>query len=424
MHCSSASEGLLILIKMKKKEKLFILLTAFILSHILILQSPHHVTMALSDELILTLTQLKSIGFDPHWILDAGANSGTWTNAMAFHFPRTSFLMVEGNKLHTNTLGILCTALTNKQRIVLFDIALIGEEDGKRVTFYTSKMAGNPHATGASMYPENSYLFDKTYARGKTHTLTTVDVVTSHHKDVNPLQTYELLKFDVQGAEIPALMGARDVLQRAEVVILELSVVQYNRGSAQLYETMTVMRSLGFVVLDLVDKVYVDVRGLRGYHANKIPPVLAQVEAIFVKEAGKYFASAVNSSTRFRKTPLRPEIQSAYRTALCVLYTNGTMKGCSLEETPVSNNADGWSDDYHEGSISLNASSTEHEASWHEKRRLNSLCLNYHTEPDYSAVALVIAFVLGALFNSFFSVIRRRKGAKKNVKPKNRDAVL
>lgn len=53
------------------------------------------------------------------------------------------------------------------------------------------------------------------------------------------------------------LKGAPAVLSRADVVLLETSVLPYNRGAPQTAEVVTFMHCLGFMVLDVTETHYV-----------------------------------------------------------------------------------------------------------------------------------------------------------------------
>lgn len=62
-----------------------------------------------------------------------------------------------------------------------------------------------------------------------------------------------LLKIDVQGYEIEVLKGAARTLASVDVLLLETSVLPYNRGSPLTADVVAFLRSLGFVVLDVLE---------------------------------------------------------------------------------------------------------------------------------------------------------------------------
>ena len=59
-----------------------------------------------------------------------------------------------------------------------------------------------------------------------------------------------LLKLDVQGFELEVLRGAPRVLHRAEIVILESSLLPYNAGAPLLGEVIAFMAEHGFAPFD------------------------------------------------------------------------------------------------------------------------------------------------------------------------------
>jgi hypothetical protein len=71
-------------------------------------------------------------------------------------------------------------------------------------------------------------------------------VENSHLKN----ERIDVIKVDVQGAELEVFKGARKALSQATFVYFEASVVEYNEGGACLYEVDAFLRSQGFFLYD------------------------------------------------------------------------------------------------------------------------------------------------------------------------------
>ena len=62
-----------------------------------------------------------------------------------------------------------------------------------------------------------------------------------------------LIKIDVQGAEIKILKGLGDYIHNFEVIILEVSVHEYNKNAPLFDEVMTYMKSKNYSIYDIYD---------------------------------------------------------------------------------------------------------------------------------------------------------------------------
>ena len=196
-------------------------------------------------------------------VLDIGANGAGWSSTLASQLTRVQtplpfFLLVEGNPEHRLSLETRCQpnakARAKAKRSVLvipsceWEIALVGASEGQNVTFHTSKLdrvtPGTPSVGGASVFAESSRFYSD--AIETLQSLTTIDSIVRRHGG----QRFDLIKIDIQGSEAPALHGANRTLAGASVVLLEVSALQYNKGAALMFETMTILRSHGFIVCE------------------------------------------------------------------------------------------------------------------------------------------------------------------------------
>jgi hypothetical protein len=97
----------------------------------------------------------------------------------------------------------------------------------------------------------------------------TLDDATSRHATPGPL----LVKLDVQGYELEVLRGATRTLESAEVIVMELSLLEYNRGAPLLGQVLAEVGALGYTIYDIC-----------GQHRRPASRALLQVDAVFVRE--------------------------------------------------------------------------------------------------------------------------------------------
>lgn len=76
-----------------------------------------------------SILNMKKNGFNPKYIVDAGAFIGDWTINCRKIFPQSNILMIEGQESKKEILSKITNANT------FLEINLIGSEDGKKVNF-------------------------------------------------------------------------------------------------------------------------------------------------------------------------------------------------------------------------------------------------------------------------------------------------
>lgn len=107
--------------------------------------------------------------------------------------------------------------------------------------------------TGDSMFRERTHHFkDCLPVIKRTSTLgSVIDTYLPTMKNV-------LIKIDSQGAEIPILKGAGDILQKTDFVLLEIPFFgQYNENVPSFLEHIRFMDEIGFVPFDIPEPHYV-----------------------------------------------------------------------------------------------------------------------------------------------------------------------
>ena len=65
---------------------------------------------------------------------------------------------------------------------------------------------------------------------------------------------FDLIKLDVQGAEVDVMQGGEPIVRKASFVLLEVPFMgQYNAGARSFVEVVAYMNSLGFVPFDVLE---------------------------------------------------------------------------------------------------------------------------------------------------------------------------
>jgi FkbM family methyltransferase len=191
------------------------------------------------------LKNLKRFGFEPKFILDIGANIGQWNITMKNIYPEADILSFEANPQ--------CKSHLESKKIDHI-ITLLGDEDEDNVDFYT--IANSECTTGASIYREKTSFYNDENLSTCKLKMTQLDdhISSSKHKDKH----VDLMKLDVQGAEIKILDGALKTLERTDFVLLEISIMKYNEGSPLFAEVIEYMNYNGFKVFDILENHYIN----------------------------------------------------------------------------------------------------------------------------------------------------------------------
>ena len=68
----------------------------------------------------------------------------------------------------------------------------------------------------------------------------------------NSINEIDILKLDVQGAELDVLKGANQTLKKTKMLIVEQSVESPYIGGSKYYEVDSFLRESGFDLLDII----------------------------------------------------------------------------------------------------------------------------------------------------------------------------
>lgn len=192
------------------------------------------------------MVQGKLPGFRPLGVVDVGANAGSWTRQMANLYPQASFYLLDADQQHDEKLSLLQKQRQSKQRIE-YEYAVLTDQDGDTVRFFAGGDTGN------SMYKERSdtYRGDEPVSM-QTRTLDSMVQQSFLGKEHIPI---DILKVDVQGAELEVLRGGLQTLVQATFVQVEASFVQLNEGGACYWQVEELLRQHGFALYDVGEKL-------------------------------------------------------------------------------------------------------------------------------------------------------------------------
>lgn len=170
---------------------------------------------------------LKKMDIDPKVIYDIGSCVLHWERHAKAKWPKSEIFLVEANrdvkKLYDKT----------NQKYYLGPLT---DEDNKLLKFYKDPM----NLGGNSYYKENTTHYNETHA---VHDVgMTLDTIRTNQSWPMP----DLIKMDVQGAELDTLKGATECLKTCSDLILECQHAEYNTGAPKVNEIISYLSTQGF----------------------------------------------------------------------------------------------------------------------------------------------------------------------------------
>jgi FkbM family methyltransferase len=165
-------------------------------------------------------------------IIDIGASDGKWSVSTMKTFPKASFLAIEPLHERQDALEKL------KQQHDNFDYVLCaaGDKDGEQVTLeVTDDLDGST--------------VDGTCGKPRAVPIKTVDTIVAEHTLEGPF----LMKFDTHGYEIPILIGAKDILAKTNIIIMEVYNFKITSHALRFHEMCSHLDQMGFRCYDIAD---------------------------------------------------------------------------------------------------------------------------------------------------------------------------
>ena len=177
----------------------------------------------------LVYAQLRRNGISIEHAIDVGANTGQWAQLFLAHYPQASLLSVEANPHNLPELKKVNPHCLQ---------ACLAAHPGELRTFYLPNPAVEPVNTGASLYRELQPGYDDPVPLIlETNTLDRIGT------------GFDLIKLDVQGAELDVLRGGVEAVRSARIIMVEVSLAQYNDGAPLSAEVIAYLHERGFFLL-------------------------------------------------------------------------------------------------------------------------------------------------------------------------------
>lgn len=174
---------------------------------------------------------------EPKRILDIGANTGGWYSAYHPFFPNSYIFSIEANEECEEALK----AVNPNYRIALL------AKDNIEYNYYINDTFSS---TGNSIYKE----LTEHYTESNTKIIKKQGV---RLDDIFKDEYFDLIKMDVQGAELDIIKGGLNVVCKAQGLILEIALKEYNQSSPLHDEVIDYLETIGFKKkLILSDLVY------------------------------------------------------------------------------------------------------------------------------------------------------------------------
>lgn len=176
----------------------------------------------------------NEFGVNPSVIYDIGSNVLHWTRPAREIWNDSEFYLFE---------ALEDVEFLYKENNLPYHLGVLSDQNNKEIIFYENK----ENSAGNSYYKENELLSpDAAFLYDKSHEVIKRTVTLDTVVKIKKLPLPDLIKIDVQGAELDILKGAQNTLQQCKDLIVEIQHAEYNIGAPQRDEVIAYIESLGF----------------------------------------------------------------------------------------------------------------------------------------------------------------------------------
>lgn len=195
------------------------------------------------------LAEIKARGFAPATLFDCGASDGGWTKAARALWPELSAVLIEPLDEHREALARIPNSLHIDR--------LLWGLSGQLLEF-------NEYGGQSSVFPNHAGLHYGAPSQRSTATLDRIAEQTGIYPD--------LVKMDIQGAELQAMMGASKVLSRCKLLVLETWVIAAQPGIPLMHIIAGYLAEHGWLLYEIGDLMPRDLDGaLTAFDAFFVP---------------------------------------------------------------------------------------------------------------------------------------------------------
>lgn len=193
------------------------------------------------------LAHAGSLGFQPEVIFDCGAFIGKWAQEVNQIFPDSQLVLIEPNSELYPRIAEHVKPFASQARLIE---AAAGESEGiMELNIWENPKYGNQTTALAASSLLGHVQGEAT--RSLPVRVRTIDDI-ARECGVWP----DLIKLDLQGAELPALRGAVQALEACELCIIEFGCLEAYKARTTPAELITFMDEQGYSLYDIVDIRY------------------------------------------------------------------------------------------------------------------------------------------------------------------------